>query len=69
MFIFGGWNGNKCLNDLNEYSFLSNIWYNIRKTKGTKPKPRYRHESIIYQNSIYIFGGISDINEKFNDLY
>ena len=69
MFLFGGWDGTKCLNDLYQYSFLTNIWYELKGTLGEKPLPRYRHEGIVYKNSFYVFGGVNENQNRFNDLF
>ena len=69
MFLFGGWDGKKCLNDLYQYSFLTNIWYDIKSTLGEQPSPRYRHEGLIYKSSFYVFGGVNENQMRFNDLY
>ena len=37
MFIFGGWNGHDTMNDIFQYSFLSNYWYEIHRTNGSPP--------------------------------
>ena len=58
MFIFGGWDGINCLDDLYEYSYVSNIMYEIRRYSGCKPKPRYRHECLVYNDDMYVFGGV-----------
>lgn len=34
MYIFGGWDGHDTLDDLYMYAFISNIWYEIRRTVG-----------------------------------
>lgn len=48
MFIFGGWDGSSCLDDLYEYSYVTNTFYEIRRCSGLKPKARYRHEALVY---------------------
>jgi len=61
MFIFGGWDGTNCLDDLFEFSFVTNMIYEIRRTSGYKPKARYRHEALIYNDDMFIFGGIDHL--------
>jgi N-acetylneuraminic acid mutarotase len=58
MYIFGGWDGHDTLDDLYMYSFVSNIWYEIRRTCGASPNQRYRHSCVVYENSLFIFGGV-----------
>jgi hypothetical protein len=58
MYVFGGWNGYETMDDLHQYSFLSNYWYEIKSTIGSTPQPRYRHAAVIGGNSLFIFGGV-----------
>jgi len=60
MYIFGGWNGKTCMDDFYQYSFHTNIWYNLKISSGEKPCPRYRHETLVYGNSLYLFGGVNE---------
>lgn len=34
MYVFGGWDGQNCLDDLYQYSFETNIWYELRRFSG-----------------------------------
>lgn len=34
MYVFGGWDGNVTLNDLNCYDFENNVWYLMTNVKG-----------------------------------
>lgn len=58
MFIFGGWDGTNCLDDFIEFSFVTNIIYEIRRCSGCRPNPRYRHEALVYNDDMYVFGGV-----------
>ena len=69
MYVFGGWDGHDTLDDLYQYSFTSKIWYELRRTQGVKPNPRYRHSCVVYQNSLFIFGGVDKTQTRYNDLY
>lgn len=69
MFIFGGWNGHDTMNDIFQYSFLSNYWYEIHRTNGSPPQPRYRHSAVICGSNIYIFGGVDTNQQRFNDIH
>ena len=69
MYIFGGWNGHDTLDDLYQYSFASNYWYEIRRIKGEKPLPRYRHCAVVCNQNLYIFGGVDTSQQRFNDIY
>jgi N-acetylneuraminic acid mutarotase len=93
MYVFGGWDGTRTLNDFYQFSFskyryfflilhffslknalVSKFWY-IEKPDmsvtpvSSVPSPRYRHSSCVVNKSIFIFGGISKLQEKHNDLY
>lgn len=65
MYIFGGWDGNKCLNDFYEYSFDSNIWYDLRRSAGERPTPRYFSASEVFENHLVISGGVSEKKEVY----
>lgn len=69
MFIFGGWNGHDTMNDIFQYSFLSNYWYEIHRPNGSPPQPRYRHSAVICGCNIYIFGGVDTNQQRFNDIH
>ena len=69
MFIFGGWNGHDTMNDIFQYSFLSNYWYEIHRPGGTPPQPRYRHSTVICGSNLYIFGGVDTNQQRFNDVH
>ena len=69
-FVFGGWDGKKCLNDLYEFSFTSKIWYNVSLScVGEVPSPRYRLDACSISNRLYIFGGVDNQQKKYNTLY
>ena len=69
MFIFGGWDGWACLDDFYEYSISTNIWYEIRRSSGKRPSPRYRHGAAELNNSLFIFGGFLNCNSSLYRLY
>lgn len=69
MYTFGGWNGKNCLDDFYQYSFQTNIWYNLKNSSGEKPCARYRHDSLVYKDSLYLFGGVNESQNRFNDFY
>lgn len=69
MYIFGGWDGHDTLDDLYQYSFASNIWYELRRVIGPRPNPRYRHSCVVYDGSLFIFGGVDKQQQRYNDLY
>ena len=69
MFLFGGWDGKKCLNDFFEFSIESNIWYNVSLySTGLRPSPRYRLDASEVSGRLYFFGGVNHHHKKFNTL-
>ena len=69
MFVIGGWNGHDTMDDIYQYSFPSNLWFEIRRLKGVRPKPRYRHSAVVMNKTIFIFGGVDTNQQRFNDLF
>uniref|UniRef100_A0AAV1TIM1 Galactose oxidase n=1 Tax=Peronospora matthiolae TaxID=2874970 RepID=A0AAV1TIM1_9STRA len=67
LLVFGGWDGRDTLNDLHEYSFITNEWRQV-ETKGSSPPHRYRHTAVIYGNNMFVFGGVDKTHSRFNDL-
>jgi len=67
MYVFGGWDGFKTLDELYTYSFASNYWY-LEKVRN-KPPSRYRHSSTLIGSSVFIFGGVDANMIRYNDLY
>lgn len=69
-FVFGGWDGKKCLNDLHEFSTISKIWYNVSLgCVGDIPSPRYRLDACSVGNRLYFFGGVDSLQKKYSALY
>ncbi|KAL4170837.1 hypothetical protein KRP22_008940 [Phytophthora ramorum] len=56
-YVFGGYDGDKRLNDFFSYNFLTQTWTNVFVNAGQQPTPRYGHASVVYDNAMYIFGG------------
>lgn len=69
MFVIGGWNGHDTMDDIYQYSFPSKLWFEIRRLKGVRPKPRYRHSAVVMKKKIFIFGGVDTSQQRFNDLF
>lgn len=57
MYIFGGWDGEVTLTDINLFDFTNKVWYLLTNVKG-QIKGRYRHSASSTSNAMYIFGGI-----------
>lgn len=76
--LYHGWTINKYKNTIyafgteNLYTFQTDAKELIWKKTNFKnpPPPRIFHSSIIYQNSLIIFGGINEQTKKvYNDIY
>jgi len=78
MYIFGGWNGNNCMNDMYELNLETQIWSRVEYT-GEAPGTRCSHGATVYNDGRYsrmtVFGGyaIEKAEETckgyLNDLY
>jgi len=66
MYVFGGYDGARSLNDLFRFDFASSEWSQVR-VNGTPPSPRGGHTAVVYGDSLYTFGGKSG-RSPFNDL-
>lgn len=58
MFLFGGHDGTRHLNDTHVFNFETNTWM-ILDTDGQIPYSRDSHVAVYYNNSMYVFGGSS----------
>jgi hypothetical protein len=67
MYVFGGWDGTETLDHLNAYDLEKNVWLQFQGMKGNV-KGRYRHSACATQTSMFIFGGIDQNQERFNDI-
>ncbi|ETI47587.1 hypothetical protein L916_07974 [Phytophthora nicotianae] len=67
LIVFGGWDGRDTLNDLYEYSFVTNEWRKM-ETTGNSPPHRYRHTAVIFGDNMFVFGGVDKTHSRFNDL-
>ena len=65
--IFGGQNGDTCLNDLYIFDTKTLNWEKIEVENP--PSPRAGHASAAAENQLVIFGGRNNNNTYFNDLY
>jgi len=55
--VFGGFDGTSRVNDCFGFDFTMNKWLPIIPTAGVAPSPRHSHSAIVYEGSLYIFGG------------
>ena len=56
LYLFGGTNGTYFYNHTYEYDLEKQNWKFLQVT-GSVPKTRYKHNSFIYQDHLYIFNG------------
>jgi N-acetylneuraminic acid mutarotase len=57
MFVFGGFDGHNRFNDLRELTLdRERRWSNITSRSG-HPRSRFGHTAVVYQNSMFVFGG------------
>ncbi len=68
MIIFGGYRGCWKSNDLFEYSLRENTWRQINP-KGKKPPERSNQSACVFEDCMYIFGGIDDETNKLSDFW
>ncbi|KAL1531723.1 leucine-zipper-like transcriptional regulator 1 [Salvia divinorum] len=68
LFVFGGTDGEKPLNDLHILETSSNTWI-VPKVRGRAPKPRSDHSAAFVGKKLFIFGGCGKHDEEYNDLH
>ena len=56
MYLFGGHDGSRHLNDVHVFSFDTQSWATM-KTEGPPPIPRDSHVAVSHGNSMFVFGG------------
>ncbi len=69
MIAFGGFVDSGRENDLWEYGFESGQWKKIEPITKEMPCKRSGHSAVIYQDKMYIFGGVDDEINRLNDLW
>lgn len=60
IFIFGGYDGFNRVNDFYEYNIDYNSWQEVLNNEHSSlcpPTPRHSHSAVVYDDSMYIFGG------------
>jgi len=67
MYIFGGYDGGRSLNDLFRFNLSTSEWAQVRFT-GVPPSPRGGHTAVVHGDTMYAFGGKSG-RSPFNDLH
>jgi len=66
MYVFGGYDGARSLNDLFRFDFGTSEWGQVR-VNGSPPSPRGGHTAVVHGDTMYAFGGKSG-RSPFNDL-
>jgi hypothetical protein len=67
MIIFGGWNGHDTLNEVWSFSMARARWLKL-ETAGYISH-RYRHSSVVFGNSMFVFGGVNKDQTRFADVH
>lgn len=67
LFMFGGWNGKRALNDLHVLDTEDMKWYEP-ETTGRIPACRNNHTTAVVDSKIYVHGGHDGL-QWLNDLY
>jgi N-acetylneuraminic acid mutarotase len=69
MLIFGGFvDGGERTNELWRFFFATNTWELI-VSKEKVPTPRAGHSALLRGDTMVIFGGCDQDNEKLNDIW
>lgn len=66
IYVFGGDNGKRMLNDLLRFDVKEKSWGRAFAI-GTPPAPRYHHSAVVHDSSMFVFGGYTgDIHSNSN---
>ncbi|KAH9496424.1 Multiple epidermal growth factor-like domains protein 8, partial [Bulinus truncatus] len=73
IWMFGGFNLNRVLDELWRYCMSENVWENLtrllKKTGGDWPSPRSGHAMDVYGDGFYIFGGLLNNGSHSDELW
>lgn len=67
LFMIGGYDGNKCYNDVDIYDIEKKYWTSV-EGKGSVPSARNAHTVTTVEKKLYLFGGHSG-NKHLSDLF
>jgi hypothetical protein len=67
MYVFGGYDSKRYLNDFHRYHFESSTWSTVTYSGGA-PSPRGGHTAVVHADEMLVFGGCDGWN-YFNDLF
>ena len=69
MVIFGGFVSGGRVDEIYRYYFKENKWEHVQPLGSNSPPKRAGHSAILYGDSMIIFGGKDEENNKLNDLW
>jgi N-acetylneuraminic acid mutarotase len=70
MIVFGGFEAGERVNTIFRFHFAAKKWEQVKAKPGSPlPEPRAGHSSVIYKDTLVIFGGKNVENEKLNDVW
>ena len=70
MFVFGGGDGKRWLNDLIVFNITQSEWSGPIETRGNSPPSgRLQHAAVVFDKKLFIFGGEPDRFRQLNDLF
>ncbi|CCI47192.1 unnamed protein product [Albugo candida] len=65
--VFGGWDGHNTLDNLYEFNFKTQLW-KMLEAVGSIPPHRYRHSAVVFDDNMFVFGGVDKSQVRYNDL-
>ena len=69
MIIFGGFESGARVNTLSRFSFATRKWDTLKPSTGPLPEPRAGHSAAVFKDTLIVFGGKNEENEKMNDVW
>lgn len=66
-FVHGGFDGVSRVSDFWAFDFSTMIWREVVALQGHPPSPRHSHAAVVYNHSLFIFGGYDGSYKS--DLY
>ena len=69
MIIYGGFVNGERTSDIYKYYFKENKWEFVQPLGDKVPPKRAGHSAVRYKDSMFVFGGKDEENNKLNDLW
>jgi leucine-zipper-like transcriptional regulator 1 len=69
MIIFGGFVNGIHSNEIFEYNIETKEWNYLKPESDECPVGRVAHSAVLFENEMYIFGGLNEEDERGNDLW